>query len=448
MEIPHKIFLDDKLNHNGKIARMTRLAMNLMPKDWVSVNEVETLMQEAYKSVDRAFGIEEANGWANGFTFPSAVVWEDALELYNCEWKLSRVAAKKNSILIEDRFSVERLNELWDREDPDFHLLLELAVGVPVWRDVNFQPSLTPPPLSRAYQNVSAVINKLCYEQWERGQAIILPISILTDVRCTENAQISFSGKYGWTPKHGSREGRPTNNYSYDNKQHGLINSEYVKRAVKEFYGAIELAQLEELMQMILHQVKLADGVWDDIVLWKMDLKGAFALLNFKVDEIGLLTMCLTEDLCFLSLVGNFGLSQFPFIFGVISRVLLRAINSEIQGEMKIFVDDFLGVSRKAFLKEDMRIAKEVAERLLGKFAISDKKTFQGPILDWIGWEVNLQTRTVTIADHNLYKTLYGFFKLEHGRNCGRRDLPIRFFISEYHKQLNYGSPMTLVSRE
>jgi hypothetical protein len=265
-----------------------------------------------------------------------------------------------------------------------------------------------------------------------------LPLSTITDVRCTGNSQISFSGKYGWVPKHGSREGRPTNNYSYDNGKHGLINSEFVKHAVKEFYGAIELAKLEELMQMILRQLEVAKGVWEDIVLWKMDLKGAFALLNFKVNEIGLLTMVLTEDLCFLSLVGNFGLSQFPFIFGVISRVLLRAINSEIQGEMNIFVDDFLGVTQKKFLEEDMRIAKDVAERLLGKFAISEKKTYHGPILDWIGWEVNLLTQTVTIANHNLYKTLYGFFKLERGQ---------RITVKEVQRLASWASRYTLICR-
>ena len=438
LDQPKLFLLDDKSTHQQKIARMTRLAMAIMPEDWVSAGEVETIMCEAYKSVDLEFGVEEANVWADGFEFPSSVVWSDALELYNCDWDLSLVATKKNSILINDRFSAERLNALWNREDPDFQLLLELAEGVPVWRATDFVPAANPPPLSHAYKNVSAVINKLCYEQWERGQAIILPRSVLTDVRCTEKAQISFSGKYGWVPKHGSREGRPTNNYSYDNGKHGLINSEYVKHAVKEFYGEIELAQLEELMRMILRQLDLAKGVWDDIVLWKMDLKGAFALLNFKVNEIGLLTMILTEDLCFLSLVGNFGLSQFPFIFGVISRVLLRAINSEIQGEMNIFVDDFLGVTRKEFLDADMRIAKEVAERLLGKFAISEKKTFHGPTLDWIGWEVNLLTRTVTIANHNLYKTLYGFFKLERGQ---------RVTVKEVQRLASWASRYTLICR-
>ena len=423
---------------------MSQLATSIMPGDWVSAGEVETIMSEAYKSVDLEFGVEEANEWANGFQFPDSVVWSDALELYNCDWDLSLVATKKNSILINDRFSAERLNALWNRDDPDFQLLLELAEGVPVWRSNDFLPARNPPPLSRAYKNVSAVINKLCYEQWERGQAIILPLSVLTDARCSQKAQISFSGKYGWVPKHGSQEGRPTNNYSYDNGNHGLINSEFVKHAVKEFYGAIELAQLDELMKMILRQLDVAGGVWDDIVLWKMDLKGAFALLNFKVNEIGLLTMVLTEDLCFLSLVGNFGLSQFPFIFGVISRVLLRAINSEIQGEMNIFVDDFLGVTQKKFLEEDMKVAKEVAERLLGKFAISEKKTYHGPILDWIGWEVNLLTKTVTIANHNLYKTLYGFFKLERGQRVTVREVQrLASWASRYTLICRYRRPFT-----
>ena len=433
-------FLDDKslTAHNIKISRMVNLAMALIPEGWVNRQEVEGVLGEAYRSVDLAYGVEEANLWADGFKFPNAVVWEDAIELQNHGWSLSSLAAKKNSVLIGERFSVERLMALWDHDDPDFHFLLELAEGVPVWRDVDFVPTLTPPTLSQAYSNVSGVINKLCYEQWERGQAIILPYPVLTDDRCISRAQISFSGKYGWVPKHGSREGRPTNNYSYDNKDHGLINSDYVKRAVKEFYGAIELAQLESLMQMILDQVKIANGNWEDVVLWKMDLKGAFALLNFKVDEIGLLTMILTENLCFLSLVGNFGLSQFPFIFGVISRVLLRAINSEIQGEMKIFVDDFLGASQRQYVESDMKIAREVAERLLGKYAVSEKKTFVGPILDWIGWEVNLVTKTVTIANHNLYKTLYGFFKLEKGQ---------RVTVKEIQRLASWASRYTLICR-
>ena len=152
LDNPNNIFLDDKLIHEQNITRMTRLAMAIMAKDWVSLVEVETIMSEAYKSVDLEFGIEEANEWANGFQSPSSVVWKDALELYNCNWDLNMVATKKNLILINYRFSAERLNALWNRDDPDFQLLLELAEGVLVWRDVDFIPALTPPPLSRAYK--------------------------------------------------------------------------------------------------------------------------------------------------------------------------------------------------------------------------------------------------------------------------------------------------------
>jgi hypothetical protein len=70
-----------------------------------------------------------------------------------------------------------------------------------------------------------------------------------------------------------------------------------VRESVKQFYGNIELAQLDELMLMIINQLELAGGNWEDIAIWKMDLKWAFALLNFKTDEIGLLTMNLTENL-------------------------------------------------------------------------------------------------------------------------------------------------------
>ena len=133
---------------------------------------------------------------------------------------------------------------------------------------------------------------------------------------------------------------------------------------------------------------------------------GAFALLNSKAEYVGLLTMTLTGDLGFVSLVGNFGLAKYPFIFSVISRVLMRAIRKEITGDLRIFVDDLMGICMVENQVSGMQIARSIVENLLGPFSVSDKKTVIGPILDWIGWEINLEMKTVTIADHNLYKTL------------------------------------------
>ena len=423
---------------------MNELAMALIPHDWLSEIEVYKILEYAFRTVDQEYGIREANLWADSFQFPPEVMWRDTIELGNCNWNLTELAKQKNGLLINDRFSRERLLTLWDKNDPDFPFLMDLAAGVPVWLDPDFIPTLNPPPLSPAYCSVSSVINKLCFEQWVAGQAIILPLSVLTQWECTHTKRVSFSGKFGWVRKHGTPAGRPTNNYSYDNHKNGLINTEEVKSVVKDFYGKIELAQLGELMEMVNEQVNIAHGNWSSISLWKMDLKGAFALLNFKPEDVGLLTMTLTGDLGFVSLVGNFGLSQYPFIFSVISRVLMRAIRKDISGDLRIFVDDLMGVCLLENQVSDMRIARSIVENLLGPYSVSEKKTFTGPILDWIGWEINLQMKTVTIADHNLYKTLYGFFNIQQDQQITVREIQrLASWAARYTLICRYMRPFT-----
>ena len=439
----NKFLLDDK-HMIIRTQALVDMAHSLMPTSWIPVEKVRELVELAYRTVDLKYGMAEANDWAEGFIFPEDVWWSDFVELGKMEWSLTQLAEYKNNQLIHDRFSVPRLMALWDQDDPDFNHLLTLAEGVPVWLDPDFVRTLTPPPLSTAYKGVSAVINKLCFEQGKQGQAVILPLSVVQDPRLVGTSNISLSGKYGWVPKHGAKEGRPTNNYSFDDRKGGLINSESVKSAVKEFYGAIELAKLDDLMKMILRQVNLVEGNWEKISLWKMDLKGAFSLLNFKTSEVGLLSMMLTGDLVFISLVGNFGLSQYPFVFGIVSRVLLRAIRKEIAGELDIFVDDLMGVCASDVLADDMKVAKDVVERLLGSKAISSKKTVSGRLLDWIGWEVNLITHTVSIAQHNFYKTLHGFMNVRKSQKVSVRDVQrLASWASRYATICRFMKPFT-----
>jgi hypothetical protein len=111
---------------------------------------------------------------------------------------------------------------------------------------------------------------------------------------------------------------------------------------------------------------------------------------------------------------------------------------------MKTYVDDFMGVCLKKNLTFDMTTAKEITERLLGKFSISDKKTKVGPILDWIGWKVNLENQTVSISDHNLYKTLYGFFQLEEFQKITVREIQrLASWASRYSLICRYMKPFT-----
>ena len=111
---------------------------------------------------------------------------------------------------------------------------------------------------------------------------------------------------------------------------------------------------------------------------------------------------------------------------------------------MKTYVDDFMGVCLKNNLTFDMTKAKEITERLLEKFSISDKKTKVGPVLDWIGWKVDLEKHTVSIADHNLYKTLYGFFKLEKYQQISICEVQrLASWASRYSLVCRYMKPLT-----
>ena len=128
-------FLDQK--QSTKFHRMLGLANALMPSQWVPEYEAWAILERAYQAVDREYGIEEANTWANHFKFPPEVAWMDMVALGEEGWSLSKLARKKNLNLIGERFSTERLTELWDPEDPDYPHLLELSQRVPVWTDTS-----------------------------------------------------------------------------------------------------------------------------------------------------------------------------------------------------------------------------------------------------------------------------------------------------------------------
>jgi hypothetical protein len=89
---------DDK--HQFKINRMTTLAKALMPDDWVTDIEIVDIITSAYQAADLQYGYEEANAWADGFTFPLEVSWEDTIKLGEFDWDLQKLAEFKNNLLI------------------------------------------------------------------------------------------------------------------------------------------------------------------------------------------------------------------------------------------------------------------------------------------------------------------------------------------------------------
>jgi hypothetical protein len=150
-----------------------------------------------------------------------------------------------------------------------------------------------------------------------------------------------------------------------------------------------------------------------DVVLWSMDLKGAFTLLWFKPEDVSLLALPLTDGLTFLPIAGNFGLGMFPFAFNVVSRFIQHRARELLLGSALVYVDDIQGCCLRTDLVHDLTVMHKIISDLLGSDSVAEHKTVSGSTIDWIGWSFDLDLHRVGIADKNYFKTLHGFLEVQ-----------------------------------
>ena len=96
---------------------------------------------------------------------------------------------------------------------------------------------------------------------------------------------------------------------------------------------------------------------WERILLWKMDLKGAFSLLRIYSGDVKKLAFELTDGLTLLHTAGMFGWTGTPFAFSIFSRLLEGCIGHDIEGGLKVYVDDLCGCSGFQHAEKDQSIA-------------------------------------------------------------------------------------------
>ena len=78
-----------------------------------------------------------------------------------------------------------------------------------------------------------------------------------------------------------------------------------------------------------------------------------------------------------------------------------------------MYVDDIMGVCLRKDLNHDMSKARSICTDLLGPNAVADDKSKSGRRLDLIGYVVDLDTKTLSIARKNFLNTVYGFFTVD-----------------------------------
>ena len=388
--------------------------------------------------------IAAAVKWGDGFTFPPQCFTSDLSDLDVCHGDLGTLIKKRQSDMSHRRLNescIQKISTTLPTDDPDLALLKSLVTGIPVVVDQAFVPDPTPPSPSPLYVQAACAVNRMWYDLYQKEFVLFFPTAQLKKWHSIRPFKLSYS-RAGWAKKRGAAKGRPTNNHSYDNGRGGLINTKGAKDSLKNTYGDIHPAQLNNIVSMVLAQADIHG--WDNIILWKMDLMGAYNLLFFEAEDAGLLAMELSDELTMISMVGHFGWVGTPYAFDVVSRLLVKLIRLRIEGKVDIATDDLMGCCSKAAAQGDMEAASTAIHDIFVADCVNDKKTELNLVIDVIGWNINLINRTVGIAKHNLLKALHGFMIISLGDRLSiRHCMKLASWASRYSTICRYMKPFT-----
>ena len=341
-------------------------------------------------------------------------------EFQQAGFDLPTLARSRHLQRTAERLSVDRVYRTFGPGGPaavgfsdrDFQRLLRLAdVGVDIVTAPNFRPCPEPAPLRPRYIQVQAAIHKLLHQQMVTGTVVVLPLELVRHI-----PGIHFANSQHWTTKKNKAHGRSIADVSNSaDPEHlcplnGFLPEDKlaVSTLCEEHYGTIRHPTLHSLANMVLIEVE--QHGWDDVMLWKMDLQGAFTLLWIRADHTPLLEFPLVAGLVVIHLIGLFGWAGMPAAFQVLTRTLEALIGSAITGSSCFYVDDLMPCSIRSNIKTDQAVARDIITSLAGPGALAPDKEEVGRRLDFIGWQFCLDRRTVSVSRRNLLKTVHAFF--------------------------------------
>ena len=373
---------------------------------------IEELIAEAVEAARSDFGVEAANEWANGYAFSSEIVDSDVRCLQAAQLDFQSMVERRLKILSKDRLSRTSVASL-SPDNPELVLMADLAEGMRVAIPEGFIPNGHQPrsPLRASYEAVSSAVNKMLGAIIEQRLAFILPLDLAQAY--IPNLHLCIAH---WTTETGKASGRPLGDLS--NVDGTTLNTDATADAATAYYGPITHPTIEDIAVMV-------DQFWErasardptlrqeDLRLWKMDLKGAYTLLSFRAEHVGLFGMLLTGDLVYLQIAGIFGWAGTPAAFQVVTRAIAWELRSRLQSRTVMYVDDIIGVGFEKDIAADLALTRAICTTLLGSSAVADDKTEVRRRLDVIGYVIDLDTGRVLISKKNFLTALNGFLSAD-----------------------------------
>jgi len=208
-------------------------------------------------------------------------------------------------------------------------------------------------------------VNSLPFKQWGDGTMALFR---------TDEAQKIVGAHF--SPQHqadskGKQEGRVIGDLS---GQHDPTYTPFNRTAdSKDTLRAVTATQWGEIrhptvVQLVLMVLTAADvHGWDQLILWKKDLKGAFNLFNYNPAFCKLFAFPLSDGVTIIHMAGLFGWIGMSHFFLVLTRSLQALCSHIIIGLCYWYVDDLMAVSPISSYLTDYTQVDNSVQHLLGE---------------------------------------------------------------------------------
>ena len=388
----------------------------LYPERYLDLAHCMDLVHRAYSFADANYGIASALKWAQDKGWqgiPPEAIAEDVLAFERADFSLYHLAKSRMDQLAPHRLSKDKVAQSISPNNPELDLLLSLAGGIHVMVDPDFVPNGQGnwPTLSNTFKKTAPAVEAMIHDSHQAGLGFYLPSGIVR--QHVEGAHLNRAS-HAMADK---PQGRGITDCSAGRPP---LNSDYVKSESDRRYGVIEHPTIGDMVRMVFDFVdqETSDGkpvAWDDLVLFKVDLKGAYTLLSFQPEDVRLMGLELSDGVTYFSLGGHFGWTGLPAAFQVVTRALVWELshNPSFLGRILMYVDDLLGVCPLCDLARCLDMVKSLIRKLLGSDAVAENKTVTGRSVTVIGYTMDLDAGLVTISERNHFRALYAFLSVD-----------------------------------
>ena len=364
---------------------------------------VVDLVNRVFNSVDEVINMESAIKDFGHCVIDSEDVNKCENALNEANGSLELLVQRLQQSRYNERLSPERVYML-SNDNPHKLLLSEIAAGFKVVKSDEISKNNRVPKFRSKAAAVKGACNFLATDLVKKGNAIILSKKVVE-----KHKLVLHYGATHWTLKSGKSVGRILLDLGV--KEHGLpLNSKDSRCLCRQYYGPIILPTLNDIVLMILRmEIKFNNNT---LVLWKMDLKGAFTLLDISAGDCSWFAGELANDLILIYITGLFGWTGTPFVFNVLSRALYHEAMKITLGELVIYVDDLIGCCLASEVDREKANMANLIESICGPGSVAQDKTESGRVIDGIGYNFDLDARAVGLSDSNYLKTVYGLFSI------------------------------------